>query len=266
MPDITFACPHCSVKLEVDESGAGITVDCPQCKRPVVVPSKATPPCPPRLQQTGNGLTALAERAESQVSDVIRSFVTEQQDPAQVKEIHAKVAQILTKQERITYISVQDRPVVNVKPDAVVLTNRRFIVYHRKLLGRADFEDYIWRDLADVRLKEGLLRATITFQATNGRTVELDHLPKAQARRVYAIAQEMEERVREERRLREMEEKRAAAGGIVIQGAGAGLHAPGVASGEDPVQKLKQLKEMLDAGLITEGEYEAKRQAVLSRM
>jgi len=35
---------------------------------------------------------------------------------------------------------------------------------------------------------------------------------------------------------------------------------------EDPVKKLKQLKDMQDNGLITAEEYEAKRQAILSRM
>ena len=35
---------------------------------------------------------------------------------------------------------------------------------------------------------------------------------------------------------------------------------------EDPVQVLKQLKEMLDIGVITEEEYDKKKQEVLSRM
>ena len=35
---------------------------------------------------------------------------------------------------------------------------------------------------------------------------------------------------------------------------------------EDPLQKLKKLKEMLDAGLITESEYNEKKADLLSRM
>jgi hypothetical protein len=76
----------------------------------------------------------------------------------------------------------------------------------------------------------------------------------------------MEEWVREERREREMEEKRAAAGGIVLQGpvpAGSQQSSP---VQEDPVKKLTQLKAMLDGGLITEAEYEAKKADILSRM
>jgi hypothetical protein len=35
---------------------------------------------------------------------------------------------------------------------------------------------------------------------------------------------------------------------------------------EDPVQKLKQLKDMLDAGLISQKEYDSKKADILSRM
>lgn len=50
--DIEFFCSHCGQSLSIDESGAGITVDCPKCNQPVYVPSKqptptSTPPDPP---------------------------------------------------------------------------------------------------------------------------------------------------------------------------------------------------------------------------
>src|SRR5208282_4876788 len=47
--DIEFSCTHCGQSLSIDESGAGITVDCPKCNNPVYVPSKqpSLPPAPP---------------------------------------------------------------------------------------------------------------------------------------------------------------------------------------------------------------------------
>jgi membrane protease subunit (stomatin/prohibitin family) len=42
---------------------------------------------------------------------------------------------------------------------------------------------------------------------------------------------------------------------------------PGAApTGEDPVTRIKQLKEMLDLGVISQGEFDAKKQEILSRM
>ena len=44
------------------------------------------------------------------------------------------------------------------------------------------------------------------------------------------------------------------------------LEQPETSTKEDPLQKLRQFKEMLDADLITNDEYEAKKAEVLSRM
>ena len=156
---------------------------------------------------------------------------------------------------------------VNLAPDCAVLTTRRFIIYRAKLLGRADFDDYIWRDLFDVRLKEGMLGATLTMRTTRATTISIDYLPKLQARKLYRFAQEMEEKAMEERRVRQLEEHRAAAGGIVVQGAtGMPPPTPTPVPRDDPLQKLQQLKAMLDGGLITPDEYAAKKADILSKM
>ena len=207
----------------------------------------------------------MTEQVQNQKqSSPIRRFLNEEQDPAVVKQVLLKVKQILTSSEEILYIAVQ-KSLINLSPDCVVLTNKRFIIYRPKLLGGASFQDYIWRDLKDARLKEGMLRATLTMHTVKGQVLTVGDIPKVQARKLYAYAQEMEEKVRQERRLRAMEEKRAAAGGIVLQGGTPTAQAPST-SQEDPVQNLMKLKEMLDAGLITAEEYDAKKADILSRM
>lgn len=201
----------------------------------------------------------------SAVAENLRSLITEEQDPAAVQAVCSRVQQILTSGETILYVAVQKKPVVNVSPECIVLTNRRFIVYRPSLLGRVTFEDQMWLDLQGATLKENIVGATFTMQTVGGRVLTIDHLPKAQARRLYAFAHEMEERVREARRARDLEEKRAAAGGIVVS-SGPAADANGGARHEDVVQRLKSLKQMLDAGLISAGEYEAKRAEIVSRM
>ena len=205
-----------------------------------------------------------AQQTEQTLSNPLKRFLSEEQDPAIVKRVYSRVKQILTSGEEILYIAVQ-KSLVNLSPDCAILTNRRFIIYRPKLLGGVNFEDYIWRDLHDARLSEGMIRATLTMHTVKGKVLSIGDIPKAQARKLYAFAQEMEEKVREQRRLRAMEEKRAAAGGIVLQGTPT-TQDPAIASQEDPMQKLMKIKEMLDAGLITAGEYEAKKTEILSRM
>jgi hypothetical protein len=77
--------------------------------------------------------------------------------------------------------------------------------YNPGLLGRVRFDDHIWRGLDDARLKETMMGAIIEMHTVHGLWVGVDYLPKAQARRLYSLAQEMEEKVREERLVPEME-------------------------------------------------------------
>ena len=199
-----------------------------------------------------------------QISGMLNKFVNEEQDPSVVEQVHSKVSEILTDGEEIRYIAVQKKLVMNISPECVVLTNKRFIIYKPKMLGRVEFEDYIWRDLHDAHVKEGMRSATLTMETVNGHHISVDNLPKSQARRLYTLAQSMEKKGLEERRQRELEEKRATSGSITMQ---AGIPVPSQSvPKEDPLEKLTKLKSMLDAGLITEEEYNTKKAEILSRM
>ena len=75
---------------------------------------------------------------------------------------------------------------------------------------------------------------------------------------------EVEQEWREKRRIREMEQDRAKAGGVYmghVPGVGVPA-APDVAA--DPVAKLAKAKAMLEQGLISEAEYDTLKAKVLS--
>ena len=201
---------------------------------------------------------------------LVQRLTAEQQDPTVVAAIVDRVQQILSSSEEILYVAVQQKPVINWFPDSVVLTTRRVILYRPKMLGRVDFQDFIWRDLRDVHLSENIIGSTITLKTVKGQSIALDYLPKAQSRVAYRIAQEREEEVFEERRTRDMEEKRAAAGGVFIQNQVPTMPStpstPVASQNVDPFQKLQQLKQMLDAGLIEAAEFDRKKSEILASM
>ena len=201
------------------------------------------------------------------IPETLAQYLTENQDPQQVERIYNKVSQLLTRGEQVIYIAVQKALTYDPTPEIVVLTNRRFMHYRQNLMGSAQFTDYIWRELKEAKLEEGVMRATLTLFAANGETLRIDNLVKEQARRLYAIAQEMEENVREELRLRAMEEKRAEAGGVYLPGmmgaVGAGSTA---APADEPLQALSKLKQLMEAGLITAEEFETKKKEILARL
>jgi hypothetical protein len=102
-----------------------------------------------------------------------------------------------------------------------------------------------------------MLATQFSMETVDGRTVVMEGLDKDQAKRLYGICQQMEQEWREKRRIREMEEARARAGGVVVG-------AP--AAADDPVGKLARAKEMLDKGLISEAEYDSLKAKILSSM
>ena len=201
------------------------------------------------------------------IPETLAQYLTENQDPEQVARIYEKVSQLLTRGEQVIYIAVQKALTYDPTPEIVVLTNRRFMHYQQNLMGSAKFTDYIWRELKEAKLEEGVMRATLTLFAANGETLRVDNLVKEQARRLYAIAQEMEENVREELRLRAMEEKRAEAGGVYLPGMMGAMGAGSTAApADEPLQALSKLKQLMEAGLITAEEFETKKKEILARL
>src|SRR5579864_6917322 len=146
----------------------------------------------------------------------------------------------------------------------VAATSGRLVVLVRRLLGGFDVSTIRWQDLEEVTLSVGMLSADLTLRAgkatdlaslgTQGsQRVEFQGLRKEQAQAVYRICQSQDQAWREKRRVRELEELRARSGGIQVSSAPAAA----LSAESDAVRRLKEAKEMLDAKLITDSDYEA---------
>ena len=231
----------------------------------LVTPQEAVAPASVATAKSrADGISRAIDQRVEQLDSALGAFLGDEQDPAAVAKMVAKAKDLLTSGEQIEYIAIQKKPLVNIAPDGLLLTNKRLMIVRPKLLGMT-FQDYIWRYIGNVHMSEQMLTATITCTVTGGAPLKIDSIPKKQARKIYGIAQEKEERVREERRMRDMEEKRAAAGGITIAAPGQGPASVAPAA-DDPMAILGKLKSMLDAGLIQPQEYETKKAEVLARM
>ncbi|HEY6483152.1 MAG TPA: PH domain-containing protein [Steroidobacteraceae bacterium] len=155
----------------------------------------------------------------------------------------------------------------------VAATSGRLIMITRGLLGGFDVADIRWQDLEEVTLRVGIIAADLTIRAGKAadlasqgiverRTLEFAGLRKGQAQAVYRICQAQDQAWREKRRIRELEELRARSGGIQVGTAPA--MSSGAAAGSDAVRRLQEAKQMLDARLITDAEYEAIKAKIVS--
>src|ERR1700755_1915931 len=149
---------------------------------------------------------------------MIEKFLNEEQDPKAVEKVYTRLVDLLTTGEEILYIAVQKKPLVNILPDCVALTNKRILFFTPTNLGLSiKFVDFVWKDIVDVYTKEEIIGAIFSVKTTGGAEMGVDYLPKVQARKLYQYAQERKEAEREARRLRDLEEKRAESGAIQFE-------------------------------------------------
>jgi hypothetical protein len=157
----------------------------------------------------------------------------------------------------------------------IAATSGRLILLTRKLLGGFDVAGVRWQDLEEVTLHVGMLGADLLVRAgratdlasqgsQGSQRLEFRGLRKEQAQAVYRICQAQDQSWREKRRVRELEELRARAGGIQVSGAGGYAPQGGVGVQPDAVRRLQEAKQMLDGKLITDAEYEAIKAKIVS--
>ena len=216
---------------------------------------------------------------------MIEKFLNDEQDPKAVEKVYLRLVDLLTTGEDILYIAVQKKPLVNILPDCIALTNKRILFFTPANLGLSiKFVDFVWKDIVDVYTKEEIIGAIFSVKTTGGAEMGVDYLPKVQARKLYQYAQERKEAEREARRLRDLEEKRAESGAMQFEAPAAftpfqpvqqaaPVAAPPVVH-EEPVvaapkpdeltEKLKKLRNLFDNGLISQEEYNQKKLELLS--
>jgi hypothetical protein len=155
----------------------------------------------------------------------------------------------------------------------IAATSGRFISLKRRLFGGYDSADIRWQDLKETRISAGIIAADLILIAQSSsdlnigaevnRVWSFEGLRKDQAQAMYRICQQHDQVWREKRRVRELEELRAKSGGVQISGQPA---YSGAAAGEEsePARRLRQAREMLDAKLITDSEFESIKAKIVS--
>jgi hypothetical protein len=157
----------------------------------------------------------------------------------------------------------------------VAATSGRFISLKRRLFGGYESADIRWQDLKETRISAGILAADLTLVAQANSDLNIGsevnrvwtfaNLCKDQAQAMYRICQQHDQVWREKRRIRELEELRAKSGGVQI-GAGQSAYGGADAAGteSEPVRRLRQAREMLEAKLITDSEFESIKARIVS--
>jgi len=157
----------------------------------------------------------------------------------------------------------------------IAATSGRFISLKRRLIGGYDSADIRWQDLKETRISAGIIAADLIVVAQTSsdlnigaevdRVWSFEGLRKDQAQAMYRICQQHDQVWREKRRVRELEELRAKSGGVQISGAQSGYGTSDTAGSEsEPTRRLRQAREMLEAKLISDSEFESIKAKIVS--
>jgi hypothetical protein len=157
----------------------------------------------------------------------------------------------------------------------IAATSGRFISLDRRLFGGYESANIRWQDLKETRISAGILAADLTLvaQASSDLSVgaevnrvwSFEGLLKEQAQAMYRICQQHDQVWREKRRVRELEELRAKSGGMQFAAGMSASATPGGAESE-PARRLRQARDMLEAKLISDAEFESIKAKIVSSL
>lgn len=180
---------------------------------------------------------------------------------AQQDESISKIQEILTSDENLIF-SVRQLTITGLKRITLALTNKRFIIYYPGLF-RCKFDNFLWHNLSNISLNEGVMGATLIFDVA-GQKISIDMLPEQEARKAYSLAQEKGHEAAETKRQCKMRDDPGNIEYMVIKTTETVASQPKTA--DDLIVRLTKLKSLFDAELITQDEYEKKKAEILAFM
>lgn len=180
-----------------------------------------------------------------------------------------KLQSTLMKDEKVIATAIQNRiAALLVRRELVAITSSRIITIDRSWFGGFTMRDYQWKDLRDAKLHENifptLFGSNIEFHVGAGSDeMHINSIPSNVASAIYSHAQSEEQAWEEKRRVRALEETRAASGGIAIHSGVPG--AGGSAAGTSMMDELSKAKGLFDSGAISDAEYQEIKAKVLAK-
>ncbi len=172
-------CPHCA---------AGNLQGSPHC-------SSCGSPLNSIVERRAPTMLGAAAQVPRIVTDPISLLTSEGQDREAVKQTYERATTILTAGETIEYIAVA-KGGIGHSSDCAVATNKRLLLYRKKVLGKFELDDCYWRDVESLALSDVKGGVNLTLHAIQGWHLLAESIPKPQAARLHQVAITFSDRLR----------------------------------------------------------------------
>ncbi len=175
-----------------------------------------------------------------------------------MESIEPDVKKMLMEGEEVLFVAKQGRIVPGgslFTPDSIYVTNRRVIWRNPKLLGlQKDYNDFDYRDISNIRINKGIFSTEISLKSRFlSDQVTLPAVDKNDASQIGAYIQKG---MRGELPNQLVTERKTESKVEIVKTAGS----------EDPMEQLKKLGELKATGVITEEQFQKKREEMLKRI
>ena len=188
-------------------------------------------------------------------------------------EVPSEVSENLYPGERVLFC-VKKKVMTELKPKFLIVTDRRAIYLDQKILGRYEIADVPYEKMEMVYFKKGKIGAEFYIQNEEGMSIKLNWLEKSEAMSAMeairdalnAIAVEPIS-IQKKKGLFGEEWKITKPKEVVTKTLPMTKVVEKTTSQkEDPIEKLKKLKELYEAGIISKEEFEEKKSKLLDQI
>ncbi|WP_456395518.1 PH domain-containing protein [Thermococcus sp.] len=159
------------------------------------------------------------------------------------------------------------------KPKWLIVTDRRIIYFDEKMFGRYDMKAVPYEKLEEVYVKIGKMYAEFIIRKEDGEEIKLERMDKSKSRDAIEAIKEAINRIAVEpvgieRKKHLTSQEMWIHKPKEVVSRSIRMEARRIASRkeEDPLEKLKKLKELYDMGVLSQEEYEEKRKKLLERI
>ena len=193
--------------------------------------------------------------------------------PRKLTDIPKEILEVLYSQENV-YYSIKKSPFAEIKHKFIVITDRRVIFLDLKVLGRYDLHDIPYSKLEHVVFEEGLVKSEFDLKDEDGHHTQISWLDKKECEDAIITIRDALNAIAVEPV--SIQKKKQLVGGRWV------LHKPkevvsrsmpmamvtdvqrsSTPQAEDPMDKLKRLKNLHDEGILSDEEYQEKKQRLM---
>ncbi|OKY78257.1 MAG: Pleckstrin homology domain containing protein [Candidatus Methanohalarchaeum thermophilum] len=169
---------------------------------------------------------------------------------------------------------------MEAKPKRIAITDRRILYVDQKLMGRYDLKSVPYQKLEKVEFDSGLVASEFKITTESGEEVELSWLGKSKSKEaietiknalnkiaVEPIGIDKRKKLKSERWI--LRKPKESISKVARKEESVGSSNQGTSSSNESkstVDRLKELKELRDEGIISEEEYEEKRQKLVDEL